>query len=42
MNLHLTEISAQVAVGAHALLTIDGAGWHRTGSKLKLPDNISL
>jgi transposase len=42
MNLHLAEISAMVAPGAHAVMTLDGAGWHQTGGKLKLPDNISL
>ena len=42
MNLHLAEISRQVAPGAHAVITCDGAGWHRTGGELKLPDNISL
>ena len=30
MNLHLAEISTQVAQGAIAVLTCDGAGW-RTG-----------
>lgn len=42
MNLHLQEISTQVSPGAHAVLSVDGAGWHRTGGELKLPDNISL
>lgn len=42
MTLHLAEISANVAPGAHALLTIDGAGWHQTGDKLRVPDNITL
>ena len=42
MNLHLTEISALVSPGAHAVVTLDGAGWHQTGGKLKLPHNISL
>jgi len=42
MNLHQAEISTQVAPGAHAVLTLDGAGWHQSGGKLKLPDNISL
>jgi transposase len=42
MNLHLAEISTQVAPGAHAVLTCDGAGWHQTGGKLKLPENISI
>jgi transposase len=42
MNLHLVEISRQVAPGAHAVITLDGAGWHQQGGRLKLPDNISL
>lgn len=42
MNLHLAEISANVAAGAHAVITIDGAGWHQTGDKLHVPDNITL
>jgi len=42
MNLHLAEISAAVAPGAHAVLTVDGAGWHQTGDKLRVPDNITL
>ncbi len=41
MTLHLAEISKAVAPGAHAVVIIDGAGWHRPGGKLKLPDNIS-
>ena len=42
MNLHLIEISAMVAPGAHAALVCDGAGWHRTGHRLRVPDNITL
>lgn len=42
MNLHLQEISKQVAVGAYAVVVVDGAGWHQTGEKLIVPDNISL
>jgi transposase len=42
MNLHLAEISSQVRPGAHAVLILDRAGWHRTGGKLRVPDNISL
>ena len=42
MNEHLGEISAQVASGAHAVLVLDGAGWHRTGGELTVPDNITL
>ena len=42
MNLHLTEISTQVAPGAHAVITLDGAGWHQAGGRLVVPENISL
>jgi DDE superfamily endonuclease len=42
MNLHLAEISTQVAPGAVAALICDGAGWHQTGGSLTLPDNIVL
>lgn len=42
MTLHLAEISRRVAPGAHAVVTLDGAGWHQTGGRLRLPDNISL
>ena len=41
MNLHLAEISRCVAMGAHAVV-LDGAGWHRTGGRLRVPSNISL
>ena len=41
MNAHLIEISRTVAKGAHAILVLDGAGWH--GSKaLRIPENITL
>jgi len=42
MNLHLHEISGQVTPGAHAVVVLDGAGWHQTGGQLRIPDNISL
>ena len=42
MNLHLAEISTQIAPGAHAVVTLDGAGWHQQGGRLKVPENISL
>jgi hypothetical protein len=42
MNAHLAEISTQVAAGAHAVLIIDGAGWHQEGGRLIVPENISL
>ena len=42
MNLHLAEISRQVAPGAHAIVTLDGAGWHQPGGQLSVPRNVSL
>ena len=42
MNKHLAEIATQVTPGSHAVLILDGAGWHQTGGELKVPDNISL
>ena len=42
MNLHLAEISRNVTTGSHAVVLLDGAGWHQTGGKLNVPDNISL
>ncbi len=41
MQHHLNEISRRVTVGAHAVLTLDKAGWHTT-RKLHVPANISL
>ena len=40
MQLHLNEISRNVAEGAHAVLLLDRARWHTTG-KLDAPDNIT-
>ena len=40
MQLHLDEISSNVAKGAHAVVLLDGAGWHIT-SKLDMPENIT-
>jgi len=41
MQHHLHEISRCIAAGAHAVLTLDKAGWHTT-RKLQVPSNISL
>ena len=41
MNLHLQEISRTVADGAHAVLVLDGAGWH-VSPDLNVPGNITL
>ena len=42
MSLHLAEIGAAVTLGAHAVLVLDGAGWHRLGGRLRVPDNVTL
>jgi transposase len=42
MNLHLSEISSQVAQRAHAVVVLDGAGWHQIGGRPGIPENISL
>ena len=42
MNLHLREIGEAVAKGAFAVLVLDGAGWHRTGGRLAVPENVAL
>ena len=41
-NLHLAEIAKEVPQGSHAVVIIDGAGWHLEGGELVVPDNISL
>jgi len=42
MNLHLAEIAKEVPPGTHAVVIIDGAGWHLEGGDLLVPDTISL
>ena len=41
MNLHLVEIAAIVAPGAHAVLLVDQAGWHMS-ARLVVPSNITI
>jgi transposase len=41
MRLHLEEIGRHVAPDAHAVVVLDGAGWHRTPA-LAMPDNLTL
>ena len=41
MSLHLAEIAAAVAPGAHAVLLLDQAGWHLS-ARLEVPSNITL
>jgi putative transposase len=42
MSLHLAEIAKRVMPSAHAVVVLDGAGWHKLGGKLSVPDNVSL
>lgn len=41
MNAHLTEIAKTVAPGAHAVLVLDGAGWHGA-AQLQVPDTTTI
>jgi hypothetical protein len=41
MQLHLDEIATKVTPGAHAVVVLDQAGWHKSQA-LKIPSNISL
>ena len=41
MGLHLAEIGRHVTAGAHAVVVLDGAGWH-AASELAVPDNLTL
>src|SRR4051794_41561222 len=40
MNHHLSEIISQVAADAHAVVILDGAGWHKS-HRLVVPGDIS-
>jgi transposase len=42
MTLHLAEIGRNVTPGAHAVVIADGAGWHKPGGNLQLPENVSM
>lgn len=41
MQEHLQEISRCVAKGAHAVVLMDGAGWHKAG-ELNVPENLTI
>jgi hypothetical protein len=41
INLHLAEISVEVAPRRHAVLLLDQAGWYMS-ARLKVPTNITL
>ncbi len=40
MQKHIDEIALAIAVGSHAVILLDNAGWHRT-KKLVWPKNLS-
>jgi transposase len=42
MSEHLALIGQAVASDAHAVLVCDGAGWHQSGGRLRIPPNLSL
>ena len=41
MNLHLGEISNHIQKDHHAVILMDGAGWHKS-KDLEVPDNMTL
>jgi transposase len=41
MSLHLTAIGRKVAAGSHAVLILDGAGYH-IAAALTIPENVTL
>ncbi len=41
MQMHLEEISCNVAVKAHGVVLMDRAGWHST-DKLEVPKNLTI
>ena len=41
MQMHLNEISCNVAAKAHGVVLMDRAGWHST-DKLKVPKNLTI
>ena len=41
MSLHLAEVAQAVAPGAHGVMLMDRAGWHRA-EDLVVPDNLTL
>lgn len=41
MNRHREEIGPHVEANAHAVILLDGAGWHRQGGALLFPENVT-
>ena len=41
MNLYLKDFAKQLSADTHALMVMDGAGWHRS-KELEIPANVSI
>ena len=41
MTMHMQEIGNCLSPQSHAIVVMDGAGWHKS-EQLKIPDNISI
>jgi transposase len=41
MNLYLKDFAKQLPADTHALMVMDGAGWHRS-IELEIPANVSI
>jgi transposase len=41
MEQYLANFSRHLGKGTHALLVLDGAGWHTSG-RVRIPDNVTL
>ncbi len=41
MSRHLRDVGRELPEGKHAVMVLDGAGWHRS-KNLKIPSNVSL
>lgn len=41
MNVHLRHLSEELGPDRHAVLILDGAGWH-TGNDVQVPPNLTL
>jgi transposase len=41
MNLYLKDFAKHLPKNAHALMVMDGAGWHRS-KELRIPANVSI
>lgn len=42
MNIHLSQISAELAADTHVILVADNASWHSSSKDIIIPANISI